>query len=312
MKRLTALAICIAMACLPAAARAWTERDAGTEGLQGTLTLPDGTQPVPGVLILAGSGPVNRDGNLPGATNDSLKLLAHGLAEQGVASLRIDKRGIGGSRAAGPREDELKFGGYVDDAVAWLGILRAEKRISRLVLLGHSEGGLVATLAAQRADVSQLILVAGASEPAPRIIERQLSAAGVSASLQEELKRIAASLSNGKPVSDVPDELAALYRPSVQTYLASWFPLDPSKELAKIKAPVLIVQGTNDLQIGVDDAKRLLAARPGSKLVLVDGMNHVLKTAPLEQIANLQTYAIPDMPLAPALLPAILSFIGKP
>jgi pimeloyl-ACP methyl ester carboxylesterase len=179
---------------------------------------------------------------LPGAPNDSLKLLAHGLAAHGIASLRVDKRGIGGSRAAGMREEDLRFGTYVDDAASWLKLLRRESRVSRMAPIGHSEGALVVTLVAQQTDVAGLILIAGASEPAARLIERQFSAADVPASLRDASRRIAASLEKGEPVPDIPPELVALYRPSVQNYLMSWFPLDPAEELAKITCPVLIVQ----------------------------------------------------------------------
>ncbi len=294
---------------MSAAAMAFTEKDVGTNGLRGTLTLPEGTAPVPAVLILAGSGPVNRDGNLPAVRNDSLKLLAHELAGQGIASLRIDKRGIGESRAAGPRETDLRFQVYVDDAVVWISMLRAERRISKIVLLGHSEGALVAILAAQQTTVSGLILIAGASEPTARIIERQLAAANASAALQEESKRISASLLKGEAVSEVPAELQFLYRPAVQNYLMSWFLLDPAKELTKIACPVLIAQGTTDLQVGIADAQRLHSAQPRSKLAIIEGMNHVLKEAPAERSANIQTYAVPDLPLASGLVPSIVSFI---
>ena len=181
-----------------------------------------------------------------------------------------------------------------------------------MAVIGHSEGALVATLVAQQADLAGLILIAGAGEPAARLIERQFAAADVPAALRETSRRIAGSLEKGEPVADVPPELAALYRPSVQNYLMSWFPLDPAKELATITCPVLIVQGTTDLQVAVPDAQRLAAARPASRLVLIEGMNHVLKQAPAERSANLQIYVTPDVPLAPALLPAIATFLQQP
>ncbi|MEJ8848880.1 alpha/beta hydrolase [Variovorax rhizosphaerae] len=301
------------MAILPAMASAessrWVEQEVCVQDLHGTLALPGETALVPAVLILAGSGPADRNGNLPGMPNNSLRLLAHGLAEQGIASIRVDKRGIGASQA-GVREDDLRFATYVDDAVAWLKFLRVQSRVERLVLLGHSEGALVATMAAQQAEVDALILVAGASEPAARLIAQQLAVAGLPAALQAQSRSIADSLERGTPVATAPPELAALYRPSVQSYLMAWFPLDPSVELSKVERPTLIVQGTTDLQINVDDALRLAAARPGSELLLIEGMNHILKEAPTGRSQNLQTYAVPDLPLAPLLVPAIARFVS--
>lgn len=286
----------------------WSDEDVTRDGLHGSLIVPDRGARSATVLILAGSGPVDRDGNLPGLRNDSLKLLARGLAERGIASLRIDKRGIGQSRTAAMREEDLRIQTYVDDAIGWLAFLGARQDTGPLFILGHSEGALIATLAAQRADVAGVILVAGAGEPAAQLIARQLSDAGVPEHLQTESKRISQSLARGVAVADVPPELAALYRASVQPYLMSWLPLDPAAELARLTAPALIVQGTHDLQIRVEDAQRL-AAGPNSKFVLIEAMNHVLREAPKERAANLAIYGAFDKPLAPELVPAIASFI---
>lgn len=286
----------------------WSDEDVTRDGLHGSLIVPDRGARSATVLILAGSGPVDRDGNLPGLRNDSLKLLARGLAERGVASLRIDKRGIGQSRTAVMREEDLRIQTYVDDAIGWLAFLGARQDAGPLFILGHSEGALIATLAAQRADVAGVILVAGAGEPAAELIARQLSDAGVPEHLQTESKRISQSLARGVAVADVPPELAALYRASAQPYLMSWLPLDPAAELARLTAPALIVQGTHDLQIRVEDAQRL-AAGPNSKFVLIEAMNHVLREAPKERAANLAIYGAFDKPLAPELVPAIASFI---
>ena len=299
------------MAIFPALTSAdsarWAEQEIRTQELRGTLTLPSGTGRVPAVLILAGSGPVDRNGNLPGMTNNSLMLLAHGLAAQGIASIRVDKRGIGASQTV--RESDLRFTTYVDDAVAWIEVLRSQPRVEKLVLLGHSEGALVATLAAQQEDVDALILVAGASEPAARIIERQLADAGLPGALQAQSRSITDRLELGAAVATIPPELHPLYRPSVQNYLMSWFRLDPSLELSRVHRRKLVVQGTTDLQVNVGDARRLAAFHASSELLLIDGMNHVLKEAPVERVQNLQTYSVPDLPLAPALVPAIVQFV---
>ena len=291
------------------AAPAWIEQPVASGPLQGTLARPAGESAGIGVLILAGSGPVDRDGNLPGAASDTLKLLARGLAARGIAALRIDKRGVAASSGSALREEDLRFDTFVDDAVAWLGVLRAQPGIASVALIGHSEGALVATMAARRTDVTALVLLAGASEPPPLIIARQLAAAGLPAPLQEASRRISDRLAAGELVPDAPAELAALYRPGVQPYLVSWFRLDPARELAKVAAPVLIVQGTTDLQIAVDDAERLAAARPDAELMVVDGMNHILKDAPPDRAANLATYADPSRPLSAAVVPAIARFL---
>jgi len=302
--------LCAAIVLLPtASAHAWTERELMVGDLSGTLTLPMPGARGPAALIWPGSGPVDRDGNLPEARPDMLKLLAHRLAEAGVASLRVDKRGIGASKGAVAREDDLTFDKSIADAVAWTDRLRQEPEIEEVALIGHSEGALVATMAAQQRDVSALVLVAGASEPAPAIIARQLEMAGAPETLRRASARIAAQIAAGQTVDPVPADLAALYRPSVQPYLASWFAFDPADELASTTAPVLVIQGTTDLQTTVDDAHRLAASRSGIELAILSGMNHVLRTAPSERSANLATYSDPTLPLAPALAETIAAFL---
>lgn len=293
---------------LGSGALAATREEISNHGLAGTLTLPDDPA-APVVLILPGSGPVDRDGNLPGLRDDSLKQLGEGLLAAGIGSLRIDKRGIGGSAAAMVREEDLRLGTYVEDAIAWITHLRQRSSQSRLYLLGHSEGALIATLAAQTQKLDGLILLAGAGFPAGQIIERQLVEAGAPAPHIEASHRINGQLLAGSSVTEVPPDLAALYRPSVQPYLRSWLPLDPAVELGRITGPVMILQGSADLQVLAQDALALQAAKPGARLVLIDGMNHVLKHAPLERAANLATYQTPGLPLHPALIPAIGAFL---
>ncbi len=234
------LALMLMAALMPLVAEGAEMQAVLPGGLHGTFTLPDGEAAVPVAFILPGSGPVDRDGNLPGAQNDSLKKLAEGLDEQGIATLRVDKRGIGASRAAGLREEDLRFDTYVSDAVAWLGWLSGQKRAGALYLIGHNEGALVATLAAKRHEVSGLVLLAGAGFRAGRVIERQLAGAGLPAHLQEASRRILSALEAGGTAADVPPELAPLYRESVQPYLISWLPLDPAEELKAVSAPVLL------------------------------------------------------------------------
>ena len=282
----------------------------GLASLHGTLLVPDGTGPHPALLLVAGAGPVDRDGNLPGLVNDSLRLLAEGLEDRGIATLRTDKRGVGASHAAGPDEAGLLLDTYAGDNVLWWRALQDDPAIARAGLLGHSEGALVACMAAQAAPVDRVVLLAGAGVPAGPAILRQLADGGTPPDLVAAARAIIARLLRGEAVADVPDALAGLFRPSVQPYLASWLLRDPAAEAAALRCPVLVVQGTADLQMRVADARLLAAACPGARLLLVPGMNHVLKAPAPGRTANLAAYTDPGLPLARSLVDGITRFVS--
>jgi alpha-beta hydrolase superfamily lysophospholipase len=275
--------------------------------LHGTLALPSDAPPFPVVIIIAGSGATDRDGNQPQLKNDSLKLLAQALAAEGIASLRYDKRGVGESAAAGAKEEQLRFELYVGDAVRWVGTLREDSRFSRVGLIGHSEGSLIGMIAAKQTKIDAFVSIAGLGRAAPAVLRSQLSAQ-LPKNLRAKFEKILDELTAGRVVADAPGDLAFLFRPSLQPYLISWFKYDPTREIAALDVPVLIVQGTTDLQVGVDDAQRLAAAKPGAKLALIDNMNHVLKRAvtPAEQ----QTaYTDPSLPIVKGAVEEITRFV---
>jgi len=281
-----------------------------TGTVAGTLALPSAGARVPVVLIIAGSGPTDRDGNsagLPGR-NDSLKMLAAALADAGFASVRYDKRGIGASRAAGPAESALRFDTYVDDALAWIATLKADARFTQVAVLGHSEGALTGMLAARRGGAAACVSVAGVAQGPGAILRRQL-AGKLPPQLIEVNEKILASLERGEAVAEVPPALATLYRPGVQPYIISWMRYDPAREIAALQIPVLIAQGTTDIQVGVDQAQLLKAAKPDAMLVIVPGMNHVLKAVPADAPNPIASYSDPSLPLAPQLAAAIVGFL---
>lgn len=262
------------------------------------------------VLILPGSGPTDRDGNslgLPGK-NDSLKRIAISLDERNIASLRIDKRGIGASKAAGPKEENLRFETYVDDAVAWIGFLETKQAFKKVVVLGHSEGALVGLIAAGRHPVAGYISLAGTSRRASVLLREQI-ATRLPPELLAEAGIILQQLDQGVPVKKVSGGLDPLFRKSVQPYLISWFRYSPTEEIARLACPCLIVQGTTDIQIPITDAEALHQARPGSELVKIEGMNHVLKKVRGDPSQQIPSYSDPDLPLHPDLVRPIASFI---
>jgi len=271
-----------------------------TGELSGTLTVPilKGTFPV--ALIIAGSGPTDRNGNNAQMKNNSLQMLAHELAAQGIASLRYDKRGIGKSASAMISEEQMRFENYVEDANAWASELKADPRFNRLIIVGHSEGSLIGMLASEKADV--FVSLAGAGRPIDVILKEQLA---VQLEGKKKLLRAAneglSKLKEGKLVEDAPVELFGLFRPSVQPYMISWMKYDPAVEISNLKIPIVIVQGSTDLQVKEEDAELLHAASIGSRYILIEGMNHILKIAPLDREKNIETYSNPELPLAPEL-----------
>jgi pimeloyl-ACP methyl ester carboxylesterase len=279
--------------------------------LHGALQIPPGWRSGPAVLMIPGSGNVDRDAAAPaqGFFGNDLRLLAQGLADGGIPSLRIDKRCIAQSAPACPGESHLTIGAYVDDAVAWAQFLGSRPGVTCVALLGHSEGALVAALAAARVQTCGLVSISGVGRPFYQVLEEQVRASGVPPALVTRVVEIDNELRAGGRVGNIPPQLMGLYRPSVQPYVISEFAVSPTNAIAAVKAPVLIMQGTTDLQVRVEDARALADARPGSELIILDGVNHILKVAPYERAANLATYADPNLPLAPGVVDPIISFI---
>ncbi|MBP1203967.1 pimeloyl-ACP methyl ester carboxylesterase [Duganella sp. 1411] len=291
--------------------RAITQAVAGGT-LYGTELIPEGEAKVPVVLLHSGSGPTDRDGNSEAASllNNSLRMLAESLARQGIATVRYDKRGVASSAGAVKEESDLRLDGYVDDAVVWMRQLRADQRFSRVVMAGHSEGALIALVACQRAKADACVSISGSGHPLADILRDQLKPK-LPPALAGDNERILVSLEQGKPVEEVPPQLMMLYRPSVQPYLISSFKTDPRKAIAALKMPVLILQGTTDIQVAVTEAQALSAAAPAAKLVIIDGMNHVLKMVPADPARQRDSYSNPDLPLAPQLGEAVATFVKQ-
>lgn len=279
--------------------------------LHGTLVDKRHRDPV--VLIVPGSGPTDRNGNNPsGLSTDAYKLLAEGLIKENISSVRVDKHGMFASSGAGD-PNSITPATYVADYRAWIDAIKAERGPGSgcIFLLGHSEGALMVSLAAEgRKDVCGLILVAGMGRKMGDVIRAQLQANPANAPLLPDAFRALDELMAGRhvDVSAMHPALQQLFAPAVQDYLISVLNIDPVEVVARANLPTFIVQGTTDLQVSVEDAK-LLNAAPKTKMTLIDGMNHVLKKAPMDREANIATYADPSLPLARKLVSRIEDFI---
>lgn len=280
-----------------------------TGKIKGTLLFPKLRNKVPLVLIIAGSGPTDRNGNNPMMINNSLKILAEGLCKNDIASLRFDKRGIGESKNAMTIESNLRFEDYVDDVKKWIEFLQKDERFESVIVLGHSEGSLIGMIAIQKTKVKKFISIAGIAEKASKILREQIKMQ--SSNLLEQANPIIEKLEKGDTVSNISPIFFNLFRPSVQPYLISWFKYNPQEEIAKLNCPILIIQGTNDIQVTTDNATKLSVANKKAIKIIIPQMNHIMKESELDRQKNIQTYFNPNLPIKSELIQELVKFINQ-
>ncbi len=316
---LLCLSVLISITVPASASVKFVENTLAVDGPTGVLTgyfrQPDALSSTPVVIIVPGSGPTDHNGNSPSGLNaSSYSYLAAGLAEAGIASIRIDKRGMFASAGAATNPNAVTIGDYADDLNAWINQATRQSHNHCAWVLGHSEGALVAEVAAAKnQNICGLILVAGAGRRLGDVLRDQLRSNPANQTLLPQAFDAIQKMEAGQRVDTTGfhPALGKLFRPEVQGFLISELALDPGELLRACKLPVLIIQGTNDLQIGIQDAELLKKADPQARLELIDGMNHVLKTVPdANRAANFASYSDPTLPLAEKLLPIISSFIN--
>jgi len=282
-----------------------------TATIYGSLKLPNENGQFPIVLIIAGSGPTDRDGNnTVGLNTDCYKMISDTLALHGIASLRYDKRGIAKSYNAGLKESDLIFDDYIDDAKKWIELINNDNRFEEIFILGHSEGALIGSIVANQTLLDGFISVSGTAQRADSLILEQLS--NQPDYIKTESQNIIDSLNNGILISNVSQELYSLFRPSVQPYLISWFQYNPKTEMSKIYFPILILHGSTDLQVRSIEAQILAQSNSSfAEIKIIDNMNHVLKNVSNNYEENIATYSNPNLPLSTTFCEFLISFIKE-
>ena len=282
-----------------------------TGDIDGTLTLPDSKTGVTVVLIIAGSGPTDRNGNQESTENNSLKFIAEELLKNGIASVRYDKRGIGRSQDAMSAEKDLRFETYINDVKDWVAFLAKDKRFTKIIIAGHSEGSLLGMIAAENNKfVNAFVSIAGAGRPADEILKEQLDKAPKD--VKDVIFPMIDTLKKGDTVGNVPVIFYGLFRPSVQPYMISWLKYNPQTEIKKLEIPVLILQGLTDVQVKETDANLLSKAQPKAELKLIKNMNHVLKDCDTtDKEKQKPIYSNPDLPLNKEFTADVIDFIKK-
>lgn len=278
--------------------------------LHGTLTMPKAKGKVPVVLIIAGSGPTDRNCNSgAGLVTNAYRMLADSLHDAGVACVRYDKRGIGQSKVKSFKEGDVTMNVMVKDARTFIDALNKDSRFSGVYIVGHSEGSLVGMLAAQKGGVKKYVSVSGAGERLDNVLRMQL--ASKSPEVKKNADEIMDSLIKGYDVQNINPELSMLFRPSIQPYVRSLLSYDPAKEISKLKIPVMIVQGEKDIQVATRQADLLKKGKSNARLAIFPHMNHVLKDVGDDMASNNAAYQDGNKPLTPGLSRAIVSFIEK-
>lgn len=317
MIRHLAVLVMMAIGVAPAAAgptQSFLEAPGPSGPLKGTMLSAD-VQNGPVALIIPGSGPVDRDGDSPiGVRAATYRLLAEGLAANGVSSVRIDKRGMFASLAAVADGNAVTIADYAKDVHAWIDVIRQKTGAKCVWVIGHSEGGLVALVAVRDgADICGLVLVSTAGRRMGDVLREQISSNPANALLVDQAVQAISALEAGKHVEtqEMRPALQSLFRPQVQDFLIDVFSYDPEKLLSAYTKPVLIMQGKRDMQVSETDALLLKEADPHAELAILTDVNHVLKTVTSsERAANLATYVDPSLPLAPGVAEAIAQFIN--
>ncbi|GEP93295.1 alpha/beta hydrolase [Chitinophaga terrae (ex Kim and Jung 2007)] len=278
--------------------------------LYGTLTIPETNSRGIAVVIVPGSGPTDRDGNQYGLIyTNAYKFIAHELAKVGISCLRYDKAGVGASIGPNYNERKLSFDSYANSLQHWIKQLKEEKGIRKIVLIGHSEGTILAMIAAGKIHVDAYIGIAGPGSPADSVLLQQIKES--MPARYSSATSIIDSIKMGKIATNIPSELKLTFRPSIQPYLRSFFEYDPCQLIKGLNCPILLIQGDSDLQIKTEEAVRLSKANPAAKLVLIEGMNHVLKNCAADPQLNLKSYHLPLLTLDPTLMPTITTFIDN-
>jgi pimeloyl-ACP methyl ester carboxylesterase len=277
--------------------------------VEGTLLSPNSKTSTLAIII-PGSGPTDRDGNQNFMKNNSLKFLAQDLSNKGIATFRYDKRALTMlKKGANAKEiKKVRFDDFVTDAQKVVSYFNRRKHYNKIYIIGHSQGSLVGMLAATE-NVDGFISISGPGKPIDQIILEQIGAMGAN-DLVESAKKTFDIMKTGKVDKNFNPGLANIFNLEVQPFIMNWISYSPTEELAKLNIPILIINGTNDIQVSTGEAELLKKAKEDAKLVLIENMNHVLKTvASKDPQENTKSYNMPLLKNTPELIENIIAFI---
>lgn len=275
----------------------------------GTLTVADSLHQSPVILLIAGSGPTDRNMG----EGNAYKMLSDSLAKYGISSLRYDKRSSGETVKTLLDYDDISFDLLVDDAKAWIDFLKADSRFSSITIVGHSQGSLVGMLAAQNTPTDKFVSLAGPAEKADVVIKKQIyEQPGNKFFFGNYIDSIFTEIGKGHIVDSIPPIFQSLFSKKVQPFLNSWMQYVPTDEIKKLKIPTLIVHGEMDFQVRKEQFDFLKNAMPSADTLVVDNMNHAMRFADtFDKMENAKNYTDPNEGLVPNFVDRLASFIKE-
>lgn len=307
MKAISCFLLSLATTALLAQKTEFTSRDIRVSPyIDGTILVPDGVEDPPIAIIIAGSGPTDRNGNQQMMNNNSLKYLAEGLSKRGIATFRYDKRILKQMKDRTLNEETIRFDDFIEDATETVKYFKRSQAFSKIYVVGHSQGSLVGMIAAQNG-ADGFVSLAGAGQEIDDVIVDQLEkqAPGLKDNARQAFDDMRA---NGVALQYSPG-LASIFRKQIQPFMLTWMRFDPQEEIAKLDVPVLIVNGEKDLQVQISEAEKLKNVKPDASFELIPDMNHILKKIEGDDIDNSKSYNEPNRPVMPELIALVADFI---
>lgn len=288
--------------------KSFTEKEVSvTKFIDGTLLNPNNVEQPSLAIIIAGSGPTDRNGNQNFLKSNSLKKLAENLTKNGIATFRYDKRVVKQIRQ-GNVDKNIMFDDFVNDAEAIINYFKAKETFSKIYIIGHSQGSLVGMLAAKdKAD--GFISLAGAGQNIGDVIVDQVT--NMAPKLGEEAQKIVDKLKKGETTTEYPQALASVFNIDIQPFMINWMQYNPTKVISELNIPILIVNGTKDLQVPEEEAQLLKEANENAELKIIENMNHVFFEIKGDDLENSKSYNEAFRLISPELIESIAEFIGS-
>jgi len=299
--------VCFTLVSYPQDSKFTTQDISINQYVDGTLSIPNEVESPTLAIIIADNGPTDRNGNQNFQNNNALKKLAEGLSNHNIATFRYDKRIVKQIRK-GLVNPNITFDDFIADAKSVISYFKSQNQYSKIVVIGHGQGSLVG-MAAIEDNVDQFISIAGSGKSIDKVIIDQITQ--MDPALEKSTKQAFENLKKGKIIKDYPQALGSIFSSDVQPFMMSWMKYDPQELITNLETPVLIVNGTKDLQVPVSEAELLKNASNTAELKIIDNMNHVLFIIEGKELENSKSYNESFRPISSELISKLVDFMNN-